>query len=138
LATPFQLAIVSPERILCEQQITSLVVPGGEGYLGILAHHAPIITTLQVGEIKFRTPDNKEIFMATSGGFMEVSDNKATILVDTAEYLDEIDYGRAQEALQRAEGRLNLDLSASDRELAVHSRDKAKNRLAIIRKHGQR
>ncbi len=137
MAAPFQLAVVSPERILFEEEITSLVVPGGEGYLGILAHHAPIITTLKVGEIKFRTPDNKEVFMATSGGFMEVSDNKATILVDTAEFLDEIDLGRAQDELKRAENLLNLDLSSSDRELAMHSREKAKNRLAIIKKHGQ-
>ena len=129
--------MVSPERILFEAEITSLVVPGGEGYLGILAHHAPIITTLKVGEIKFRTPDNKEIFMATSGGFMEVSENKATILVDTAEFLEEIDYGRAQEELKRAENLLNMDLGANEREIAAHSREKAKNRLAIMKKHGQ-
>jgi F-type H+-transporting ATPase subunit epsilon len=73
--------------------------------------------------------------MATSGGFMEVSNNEATILVETAEFLEEIDYGRAQEELQRAENLLNMDLSRSDREIAEHSRRKARNRLAIIKKH---
>jgi F-type H+-transporting ATPase subunit epsilon len=92
---------------------------------------------LQVGEIKYRTPDNREVFMATSGGFMEVSDNKATILVETAEFLDEIDYGRAQGELKRAENLLNLDLSRSDREVAIHSQKKAKNRLDLLRKHRQ-
>ncbi len=132
---PFKLSIVSPERILFEDEVVSLVVPGGEGYLGILSNHAPLISTLKVGEIKFRDKDNKELWMATSGGFIEVSNNKATILADTAEFVHEIDHGRAMKELQRAESLLNMDLSSSDREVAKHSREKAKNRLEIIKKH---
>lgn len=131
----FKLSIVSPERILFEDDVVSLVVPGGEGYLGVLANHAPLISTLKVGEIKFRDTDNKEVWMATSGGFVEVSNNKATILVETAEFSGELDLGRAQKELQRAENLLNMDLSAGDREIALHSRDKAKNRLDIIKRH---
>lgn len=131
----FKLSIVSPERILFEDEVVSLVVPGGEGYLGILSNHAPLISTLKVGEIKFRDRNNKELWMATSGGFIEVSNNKATILADTAEFVHEIDHGRAMKELQRAEGLLNMDLSSTDRELAKHSREKAKNRLEIIKKH---
>lgn len=131
----FKLSIVSPERILFEDEVTSLVVPGGEGYLGILANHAPLISTLKVGEIKYRDLSNREVWMATSGGFIEVSNNKATILVETAEFVDELDLGRAQKELQRAEGLLNMDLSASDREIAVHSRHKALNRLDCIKRH---
>ena len=131
----FKLSIVSPERILFEDDVVSLVVPGGEGYLGILSNHAPLISTLKVGEIKFRDKNNKELWMATSGGFIEVSNNKATILADTAEFVHEIDPGRARKELERAEGLLNMDLSSSDREIAKHSREKAKNRLEIIKKH---
>ncbi len=131
----FKLSIVSPERILFEDEVVSLVVPGGEGYLGILSNHAPLISTLKVGEIKFRDRNNKELWMATSGGFIEVSNNKATILADTAEFVHEIDHGRAMKELERAEGLLNMDLSSTDRELAKHSREKAKNRLEIIKKH---
>ena len=131
----FKLSIVSPERILFEDEVVSLVVPGGEGYLGILSNHAPLISTLKVGEIKFRDRNNKELWMATSGGFIEVSNNKATILADTAEFVHEIDHGRAMKELERAEGLLNMDLSSSDREVAKHSREKAKNRLEIIKKH---
>lgn len=131
----FKLSIVSPERILFEDEVVSLVVPGGEGYLGILSNHAPLISTLKVGEIKFRDKNNKELWMATSGGFIEVSNNKATILADTAEFVHEIDHGRAMKELERAEGLLNMDLSSSDREIAKHSREKAKNRLEIIKKH---
>ncbi len=126
---------MSPERILFEDEVVSLVVPGGEGYLGILSNHAPLISTLKVGEIKFRDRNNKELWMATSGGFIEVSNNKATILADTAEFVHEIDHGRAMKELERAEGLLNMDLSSTDRELAKHSREKAKNRLEIIKKH---
>ncbi len=131
----FKLSIVSPERILFEDDVVSLVVPGGEGYLGILSNHAPLISTLKVGEIKFRDKNNKELWMATSGGFIEVSNNKATILADTAEFVHEIDHGRAMKELQRAESLLNMDLSSTDRETAKHSREKAKNRLEIIKKH---
>lgn len=131
----FKLSIVSPERILFEDDVVSLVVPGGEGYLGILSNHAPLISTLKVGEIKFRDKNNKELWMATSGGFIEVSNNKATILADTAEFVHEIDHGRAMKELQHAEGLLNMDLSSSDREIAKHSREKAKNRLDCIKKH---
>ncbi|MBK7091677.1 MAG: ATP synthase F1 subunit epsilon [bacterium] len=131
----FKLSIVSPERILFEDEVVSLVVPGGEGYLGILSNHAPLISTLKVGEIKFRDKNNKELWMATSGGFIEVSNNKATILADTAEFVHEIDHGRAMKELERAEGLLNMDLSSTDREVAKHSREKAKNRLDCIKKH---
>jgi len=131
----FKLSIVAPERILFEDEVVSLVVPGGEGYLGILSNHAPLISTLKVGEIKFRDKNNKELWMATSGGFIEVSNNKATILADTAEFVHEIDHGRAMKELERAEGLLNMDLSSSDREVAKHSREKAKNRLDCIKKH---
>lgn len=131
----FKLSIVSPERILFEDEVTSLVVPGGEGYLGILAHHAPLISTLKVGEIKFRDTNNKEVWMATSGGFIEVSDNKATILAETAEFVAELDHARAVKELERAENALNLDLTAAEREIALHSRNKAKNRLECIKKH---
>ena len=131
----FKLSIVSPERILFEDDVVSLVVPGGEGYLGILSNHAPLISTLKVGEITFRDPENKEFVMATSGGFVEVSDNVATILVDTAEFVDEIDLSRAQTELKKAEELLNLEVSGSEREIARHSRDKARNRIDLVKKH---
>lgn len=131
----FKLAVVSPERTLYEDSVESLVVPGGEGYLGILSNHAPIISTLKVGEITFRDKDKKEVTMATSGGFIEVSNNVATVLVDTAEFLDEIDLSRAENELKRAEEHLNLAVSGTERERALHSRDKARNRISIIKKY---
>lgn len=131
----FKLSIVSPERTLFEDNVESLIVPGGEGYLGILSHHAPLISTLKVGEISFRDTDKKEVVMATSGGFIEVSDNVASILVDTAEFLDEIDLSRAENELHRAEGLLNVTVTDADHERAVFSREKARNRINLIKKY---
>jgi F-type H+-transporting ATPase subunit epsilon len=131
----FKLSIVSPERTLYEDNVESLIVPGGDGYLGILSHHAPLISTLKVGEITFRDTDKKEIVMATSGGFIEVSDNVASILVDTAEFLDEIDLGRAENELHRAEELLNLTVTDADHDRAIHSREKARNRINLFKKY---
>jgi F-type H+-transporting ATPase subunit epsilon len=131
----FKLAIVSPERTLFEDSVESLIVPGGEGYLGVLSNHAPLISTLKVGEINFRDKDKKEVTMATSGGFIEVSNNTATILVDTAEFVDEIDLSRAENELKKAEQALNIPVSGSDRETAIHSREKARNRINLVKKY---
>ena len=73
--------------------------------------------------------------MATSGGFIEVSDNIATILVDTAEFVDEIDLSRAENELTKAEQLLNIAVSGSDREIAIHSREKARNRINLVKKY---
>jgi F-type H+-transporting ATPase subunit epsilon len=131
----FKLAIVSPERTLFEDTVESLIVPGGEGYLGILSNHAPIISTLKVGEIMFRDKDKKEVTMATSGGFIEVSDNVATVLVDTAEFVDEIDLSRAENELHRAEELLNVTVTDADHDRAIHSREKARNRINLVKKY---
>jgi F-type H+-transporting ATPase subunit epsilon len=131
----FKLSIVSPERTLFEDDVESLIVPGGDGYLGILSHHAPLISTLKVGEITFRDTNKKEVVMATSGGFIEVSDNVASILVDTAEFLDEIDLSRAESELHRAEKLLNVTVTSADHDRAIHSRDKARNRINLFKKY---
>jgi len=128
----FKLSIVSPERTLFEDDIKSLVIPGGEGYLGVLSNHAPLISTLQVGKVTIIDKDEKQFNLATSGGFIEVSNNKATILADTVEFADEIDTSRAQDKLDRAMELINLpNSSRAERERAMHSRAKAKNRLDI-------
>jgi F-type H+-transporting ATPase subunit epsilon len=129
----FKLSIVSPERILFEDEIRSLIVPGSEGYLGVLAHHAPLIATLKVGKITIKDETNVEKIMAISGGFIEVSNNVATILADTVELVDEIDLERAEGALKRAQELLNLDVSNVERERARHSAEKAKNRIALYK-----
>ena len=98
----FQLSIVTPEKVVFEGQVVSLLVPGMEGYLGVLSNHAPLITALQPGRIEFQDDQDKIQIFSVSGGFVEVSGNKATLLADTAEHCEEIDIDRAQTALQKA------------------------------------
>ncbi len=97
----FRLSIVTPEKVVYEGEVVSLIVPGVEGYLGILSHHAPLITALQTGKIEFRDGTKKLLVYAVSGGFIEVSHNQATLLADTAEHSDEINVERAQTAFEK-------------------------------------
>ena len=98
----FQLSIVTPEKIVFDGEVVSFTVPGIEGYLGILSNHAPLITALQPGRIEFQDNQDKIQIFSVSGGFVEVSGNKATLLADTAEHCEEIDVDRAQTALEKA------------------------------------
>jgi F-type H+-transporting ATPase subunit epsilon len=102
----FLLSIVTPEKVFYEAEIKSLVAPGTEGYLGILSHHAPLITALKPGKIQFCDADDRVHILAVSAGFLEVSDNKATLLADAVERAEDIDIERAQAAYDRERKRL--------------------------------
>lgn len=97
--------IVTPERVAYSEPADFVVVPGVEGYLGILPMHAPIVAGIDIGIIKVIT-GGQETKLAVSGGFMEVSNDKVVILADSAEQSDEIDVKRAKAAQERAEQRL--------------------------------
>lgn len=133
MARKFKVEIVSPERVLFSEEAESLVVPAERGYLGILASHAPLLAALQPGEIKMLR-DGDETWFATSGGFMEVTPQKTTLLVDTAEPVAAIDVPRAQEALKRAQDRLASADAGIDRDRAAAAADRARNRLRTASK----
>jgi F-type H+-transporting ATPase subunit epsilon len=109
MATTFQLSVITPTRTLLEEPVISIIVPGSEGYLGVLAHHAPLITAIVPGLLTVRDASNTIKHYAISGGFLEVSDNKAIILADAMEGVDEIDTARARAAEDRARSRLRED-----------------------------
>ncbi len=102
----FKLSIVTPEKVVYDSDIRSLTAPGSGGYLGILSHHAPIITALKPGKIEFHDSEDKLHIMAVTVGFLEVSNNKATILADAVEEANAIDIERAREAYRREKARL--------------------------------
>ena len=101
----FMLEIITPERRVLSEEVTSLVVPTADGYVGVLAHHAPMVAGVAIGVLRYRRDDAWHA-VAVSGGFMEVADNRAVVLARTAELAGEIDVMRAEAALQRARERL--------------------------------
>src|SRR5512134_898289 len=103
---PLTVEVVTAERIVrVEQGVDVLIAPGSEGQLAILPRHAALMTTLGAGELVIRRAGEEEAF-AVSGGFMEVRNDKVTILADAAEAAEEIDAARAEAARARAEERL--------------------------------
>jgi len=97
-----RLDIVTAERVVFSEDVDVVVAPGVEGQLGILPHHAPLMTTLQPGELLVRQ-GGEEFSLAISGGFLEVRPDRVIVLADTAERAEEIDVARAEEAKRRAE-----------------------------------
>lgn len=83
MAATFTLAILTPDRTVFEGAVEYVEVPGGEGYLGVLANHAPLVTTLAEGTLKMRKAGGAEETLGVSGGFFEVSNNRATVLADS-------------------------------------------------------
>ncbi|SDW41564.1 ATP synthase F1 subcomplex epsilon subunit [Marininema mesophilum] len=100
-----QLDIVTPEKKVYSDQVDMVTARAAEGDIGILANHAPFISPLQVTAVKVKK-DGQDFLIAITDGFMEVHDNKVTILAETAELPSEIDVDRAIAAKERAEARL--------------------------------
>ena len=83
---PLKLEVITPDRVvLSDRGVVSVTAPGSEGYLGVLANHAPLMTELAIGELDFRRADGTEESMAVAGGVMEVHENKVTVLAEIAE-----------------------------------------------------
>jgi ATP synthase F1 epsilon subunit len=101
---PIQLEIVTPERLVYEDEVDSVNVPGIEGELGILPHHAPLLSILGFGELRIRKGGAEESF-AIVGGFVQVRPDKVVVMAETADLAAEIDLEKAQEARREAEHR---------------------------------
>ncbi|MEI6915403.1 MAG: F0F1 ATP synthase subunit epsilon [Armatimonadota bacterium] len=132
MAATFTLDIVTPERVLSSiHNAVSVVIPGSEGYFGVLAEHAPLITQLIPGELRLAQNDGTQEVMAVSGGFVEVTPDKVIVLADTAERAPEIDVDRARESLKRAEERLSAAQPGTDIDRARIAMLKAMARLRV-------
>ncbi len=97
-----ELEIVTPERLAYSDTVDSVQLPGSEGELGVLPHHAPLVSTLGVGELRIRKGGTEESF-AIVGGFLQVRPDKVVVMAETADLASEIDLERAQEARREAE-----------------------------------
>ena len=102
---PLKLEIVSPERMVYDDEVDMVIVPGRNGQLGILPRHTPLISSLGVGELRIKKAGTEES-MLISGGFVEVRPDRVVVMADLAEHSDEIDEAKAVEARKRAEAQL--------------------------------
>jgi F-type H+-transporting ATPase subunit epsilon len=105
LPTHIDLQIVTPDRGLVHEQVDEVHIPGSGGYFGVLPGHTPLLAALSVGELWYRQGQEKT-YLAVAYGFAEVLPDRVTILAKIAERAQDIDVGRAEAAMKRAEDRL--------------------------------
>ena len=121
---PLLLEIVTPEKLAYSDTVDAVVLPGSEGELGVLPHHAPLVSMLGVGELRIRKGGETEIF-AIAGGFLQVRPDKVVVMAEMADLASEIDLERAHEARREAERALEggfhegADLSVARASLQV-------------------
>jgi len=130
------LEVVTPERLVLSETVDEVVLPGSEGYLGVLPGHAPLLAALQSGELSYRTGERVR-YLAVDGGYAEVLRHRVRVLAETCERAEEIDLERAERAKAGAEGVL-VDPKSSE---ADHRRAEARLRRAVVRiqvhRHGR-
>ncbi|MZP30775.1 F0F1 ATP synthase subunit epsilon [Heliobacterium undosum] len=120
----YLLEVVTPERVVVNEEVEFTSAPGIEGSLGILADHAPMLTALTIGLLEY-TKGGQSRKLTITGGFLEVADNKVTVLANAAEQLVEIDISRAEAARRRAQERIekaqvgNADVDLMRAEMAL-------------------
>ena len=105
MAEKITLEVVTPKGAIVSDDVDIVTAPGFAGEFGVLANHAPFLSTIKVGTLRYKK-DGSEVELMISGGFCEVSNNKITFLVESAEHGHEIDVDRALRAKERAEKRL--------------------------------
>jgi F-type H+-transporting ATPase subunit epsilon len=130
--------IVSQDRSVFEGDVDMVTIPGKDGDMGILPHHAPLLSTIRPGVIKVRR-NKEEMLFTITGGLVEVQPDIVTILADAAESLEEIDIARAEEAKRRAEQRLKegLPLGTEAYLAAEAALTRATLRLDLVQRFGR-
>ena len=129
LPTTIQLQVVTPDRLLVNEPVDEVQVPGSEGYFGVLPGHTPLLADLAVGELWYRKGQDKH-YLSVAFGFCEVLPDRVTVLARIAERAEDIDITRAEEAKQRAEQRLR-QMSDIDYERARTALVKSLMRLQV-------
>ena len=129
-----RLDIVTAERAVFSEDVDAVIAPGVEGQLGILPHHAPLMTELTAGELRVKKGGDEDS-LAITGGFLEVRPDRVIVLADAAERADEIDIERAEAAKKRAEERLAAGVAGgADQMRCVASLQRALARLTVAEK----
>lgn len=137
MARPFKLSVVAPDRTVVEDQVTSLVVPSHDGYLGILAGHMPMIIQLRVGLIEYRDLSDQAHFVSIHGGFLEIDGESAIVLADAAQKASEIDVREAEEALESARRAARGETSSMTTQEAAIEIERAMTRIKLAQRENR-
>lgn len=108
-----EVKVITPDKVVYEGLADSLVIPGKDGYFGVLPNHAPMLSALDIGELKIRN-EFQEYYYAIDGGFCEVRKNRVIIVTSSAQRADEIDDNTVLTSLQEAKKRLNSKLESKE------------------------
>ena len=127
---PLHLEVITPERKVYEDDVDMVIAPAADGYVGILPHHAPLLTVLGPGEFRVKVGGTEQA-LAVFGGFLEVRGDRVVVLTEAAEEIEDIDVQRAQAARERAQAALQAPASAADEARARASLQRALVRIRL-------
>ena len=130
MAGKILLEVATPEKLLLSQEVDEVIAPGSEGEFGVLPGHTYFISTLKIGELRYRIADRTD-YMSVLWGYAEVTPTRVTILAEIAEKAEDIDVERALAAVEKAQKRLEVGGLPSDLKEAQISLEKARLRRKI-------
>lgn len=134
MADDLTLEIVTPERMAFSGNVEEVTIPGSEGEFGVLRGHEALLSSVDIGQLNF-TRNNKKVYFAVNTGYAEVTSNKVTILIETAERSDQIDVNRARKAKDNAEDRLaKIDKDNEEYEKMRAALARAITRISVAEK----
>ena len=136
----FTFKIVTPERVVSEQEVTQATLPTAMGHITVLPHHLPLVSVVVPGEIIVRDDKGNDHALAVSGGFVQVHPKKLILLADTAEMAHELDEMQIETAHKRAQDLLDSKGGIRDKEYAALKilMDRELARLKVVRRHKKR
>jgi F-type H+-transporting ATPase subunit epsilon len=133
----FWLEIITGEKVLFQGEVDTVIAPATDGEIGVLPHHAAVMTTLDPGELRYRV-GAEETHYVVHGGFMDIRGDRVVVLADAAENAREIDEVRAEEAVRRAEDRLTSQDTELNLERVLASIRRAQLRVHVVRRRVRR
>jgi F-type H+-transporting ATPase subunit epsilon len=135
---PIRLEVITPEKVVYTDDVDMVIAPATDGYVGILPHHAPLLTTLGPGEFRVKKGGVEQV-LAVFGGFMDVRGDRVIVLTEDAEPAEEIDAKQAQDARDRAQQALQAGpMSAADEARARASLQRALVRIRVSERRRRR
>lgn len=133
MAKEFALSVVAPDREVVAESVTSVIAPGTSGYFGVMADHLPLVAALKPGLLEYLDPQGQRHFVYVGGGFVEVKNNRVTVLADEASRSKDIDLARAEADLEQARRALRGEETSTSSEQAVLEVDRAMQRIRAAR-----